>query len=444
MRGSVVGPDGAGKPGRGDIFAVAPSEGIHDVKSLPLLFTSRPCAVPSAFSRSSRLHHHAAAFRQALTTNNIDMSSTESSGPAPAEATATTPASTQAATPSFGSTRGSGLARGKRPGSNAPSAKATPVNTDYKPTAIEIVTAPREYQNPFAPATPEPAPQVEASVASAPVAEPVAAPAPVAAAPVETSAPAASVPVAQDLFPLDTPAAPATAQPAPAAVDEKAELNILPPERQKTTPAQTWESEGFRPAREPRGDRPRRDERFGGERREDAVPSKFRYERPKDGSAPSPAPAPRDNPSPYIKPTAVAPTKSGGFFGWLKSLFGGSSAPAKPASGSSSSGESRQGGDRDGSQHQRRHRGGRGRGGYQGGQGGQGGGSGDQQRSPGGEQPQGGEGQGGGEYRGEGRGDRQGEGFRRRRRGGRNRGQFRGDRREGGGGGEGGGAPQGN
>ena len=418
MRGSVVGPDGAGKPGRGDIFAVAPSEGIHDVKSLPLLFTSRPCAVPSAFSRSSRLHHHAAAFRQALTTNNIDMSSTESSGPAPAEATATTPASTPAAAPSFGSTRGSGLARGKRPGSNAPSAKATPVNTDYKPTAIEIVTAPREYQNPFAPATPEPAPQVEAPVASAPVAEPVAA-APVVAAPVETSAPAASVPAAQELFPLDTPAAPTAAQPATAVVDEKAELNILPPERQKTTPAQTWESEGFRPARDPRGDRHRRDERIGGERRDDAVPSKFRYERPKDGSAPAPAPAPRDNPSPYIKPTAAAPKKSGGFIGWLKSLFGVSSAPAKPASGSSSSGESRQGGDRDGGQRHRRHRGGRGRGGYQGGQGGQGGGYGDQQRSPGGEQPQGGEGQGGGEYRGEGRGDRQGDGFRRRRRGGR-------------------------
>ncbi|MFI5337498.1 MAG: hypothetical protein ACHQ5A_11980 [Opitutales bacterium] len=250
----------------------------------------------------------------------------------------------------------------------------------------------------------------------------------------ETAAPAASVPVARELFPLDQPATPA-----PAVVDEKAELNILPPERQKTVPAQTWESDGFRPAREPRNDRPRRDERAGGERRDEAapIPSKFRYERAKDGPLP-----PREVPSPYAKPAASAPKKSGGFLGWLKSLFGGSAA-AKPAVGPAQ-GESRQG-DREGGNRHRRHRGGRGRGQYQ--QGGQGGNyGGNNYGSQGGDQSQGG-GEGrsqGGEYRGEGRGDGQGEGFRRRRRGGRNRGgQFRSDRREGGGG-QGGGAPQGN
>ena len=76
------------------------------------------------------------------------MSSTESSG-APAEATATTPAP-DAAFPTFGSTRGSGLARGKRPAAG-PAASNT-ASAEYTPTAIEVVNAPREYQNPFAPA----------------------------------------------------------------------------------------------------------------------------------------------------------------------------------------------------------------------------------------------------------------------------------------------------
>jgi len=77
------------------------------------------------------------------------MSSNESSG-APAEATATTPAPS-AEFPTFGTTRGSGLARGKRP-SAGPAAATAAAPSDYKPTAIEVVNAPREYTNPFAPA----------------------------------------------------------------------------------------------------------------------------------------------------------------------------------------------------------------------------------------------------------------------------------------------------
>ena len=88
------------------------------------------------------------------------MSSTESSG-APAEATATTPA-LDAAFPTFGSTRGSGLARGKRPAAGP--AASTAASTEYTPTAIEVVNAPREYQNPFAPA--------ETPVATAPAPKP--------------------------------------------------------------------------------------------------------------------------------------------------------------------------------------------------------------------------------------------------------------------------------
>src|SRR5882672_3901467 len=114
------------------------------------------------------------------------MSSNESSG-APAEASATTPAPT-AAFPSFGSTRGSGLARGKRP-SAGPVAAASAASTEYTPTAIEVVTAPREYQNPFAPA--------ETPVAVTAEPAPVAAPAPAAVAPVAPIKPVAVQPVAE-------------------------------------------------------------------------------------------------------------------------------------------------------------------------------------------------------------------------------------------------------
>src|SRR5690349_11626481 len=104
------------------------------------------------------------------------MSSNETSG-APAEATATTPAPA-AEFPSFGTTRGSGLARGKRPSAGSSTASAA-APSDYKPTAIEVVNAPREYTNPFAPAE---------EAAPAPVAEPVVAP----AAPVRASSPVAA------------------------------------------------------------------------------------------------------------------------------------------------------------------------------------------------------------------------------------------------------------
>jgi hypothetical protein len=315
------------------------------------------------------------------------MSSTESSG-APAEASATTPA--PAATfPTFGSTRGSGLARGKRPAVSPAATAAAP--TGYTPTAIEVINAPREYQNPFAPAETPAAPPAE-SVAPAPVA-----PAPVAAAP---------APVVES--------APVVADVAPAAIQNEApaELNILEPEQPKAVHAQTWESEGFRPARE-RSERPRRDE--GAPREERAprqeqpaepvdlasIPEKFLYVRPGYNYVPTPtnyggAPRERSERPAHGSPerametsvAAEAPAKSGGFLGWLKSLFGGS--PAAPAASGTSSGELRQDGG------QRRHRGGRNRGGQGGGY--QGGGEGGGQR-----RSRGGRGRGGerGGYRGE-------------------------------------------
>jgi translation initiation factor IF-2 len=262
------------------------------------------------------------------------MSSNESSG-ASAEATATTPA--PSAEISFGSTRGSGLARGKakRPSAAAASAAAS---TPYTPTAIEVVTAPREYQNPFAP--------VETPAAVTPEPAPAVAPAPAAYVP-----PVA--PVKEEFVaPVITPSAVAAAP----AAEEQVELNILPPEQPKAVPAQTWESEGFRPAREPRNDRPRRED---SPRREDAsrreepradrapfdpstIPAKFLYVRPGYNYVPTPsnyggAPRERDNrpaapaPQSFSAPAtkAPAPQSGGGFFGWLKSLFG--AAPEAPA-----------------------------------------------------------------------------------------------------------------
>src|SRR5262245_43829351 len=49
---------------------------------------------------------------------------------------------------SFGATRGSGLARGKRPGASAAPASPAPA-TGYKPTAVEVIAPASEYKNPF-------------------------------------------------------------------------------------------------------------------------------------------------------------------------------------------------------------------------------------------------------------------------------------------------------
>lgn len=252
------------------------------------------------------------------------MSSTESSG-APAEGTATSPApATPAAPASFGSTRGSGLARGKRPtASPAPHKAATPA--DYKPTAIEVVSTPREYQNPFAPANPEPATPTPADVTPAPA----------------------------DVAPAEDIAAP-DADPA-----AKPELNILPPERPKPVEAQTWESAGFTGG-DTRPDRPRREERHEPSEPIDpaAIPEKFLYVRPGVNYAPtnpnkwgpgrrdrapekSEGLVPRSSPPRSSEPAPVAaPGKSGGFFGWIKSLFGGGSS-AEPATAGQAQGEYR-------------------------------------------------------------------------------------------------------
>ncbi|HVT73488.1 MAG TPA: hypothetical protein VHD61_10145 [Lacunisphaera sp.] len=294
------------------------------------------------------------------------MSSTESSG-APAEGSATSPAPA-AGFPTFGTTRGSGLARGKR-SSAGQATHATPAPSDYKPTAIEVINAPREYQNPFAPATPEPVQEQPVQPAQAGHVE---------SAPSEHAEPAA---------PVEAPAAvaqPAASSPeaapaeAAAPTEAPAQLNILEPERQRSVPPQTWESEGFRPAREPRAESPRShaDEEVDVA----SIPPQFLYVRPGVKFVPTPknwGGAPRERAPRHAAteaPVAAGPREadkpaaSGGIFGWIKSLFGGSPAPAAPAEapgGEPSHGHHHRGGRGRGQGGEggfrRRHRGGRGR-----------------------------------------------------------------------------------
>ena len=142
------------------------------------------------------------------------MSDTSTSGSTPPEAPAATAGAPTAPAADWGAAsganRGSGLARGKRVSTPAPQAPIsnTAVTGSYQPSAVQVLKAETEYQNPFA--------------APAPVAA-----APVVAQPAEAPAPAPVAPVA----PVVTPTAPAP----------KAALNNLPPAEVKH-PSQRWET----------------------------------------------------------------------------------------------------------------------------------------------------------------------------------------------------------
>lgn len=306
----------------------------------------------------------------------------------PAENTGVVAAAQASATPgfgSFGANRGSGLARGKRPATPAPS--ATPAGgAGYKPTSIEVLAPQTEYKNPFtgettvsAPRANEPAPQ------AAPIA-PV--------APVVTADPV-SVPTA-----TETPAPVAAATPAPTTPsesDQKIELKILPPEETKRTsvrweapageapageqPSHREERPTFRTERERREGRDPRDNRVARENqprdprdsrdprenresrdpRDNRAPRENREPRRDDrrfeprGNQPQGERRPQPQPQPQVQP--VAEKKSGGFVGWLKGLFGGGDKPAESRPTDSTGQEPR----RDG-EFRHRHRGGRGRG----------------------------------------------------------------------------------
>src|SRR5688572_15557672 len=84
-----------------------------------------------------------------------DVASADLSAPAPAPAeaapafpAASAPVSAPAGFGSFGATRGSGLARGKRPSAATASASAS-APAGFKPTALEVITSQTEYKNPF-------------------------------------------------------------------------------------------------------------------------------------------------------------------------------------------------------------------------------------------------------------------------------------------------------
>jgi hypothetical protein len=384
------------------------------------------------------------------------MSDTASSGapaaapseplPASDSSTAFAPVATTAPIGAFGTARGTGLARGKRPSQSAAPKAASSSPASYKPTSIEVITPQSEYKNPFAseqPAaaadhvphvTPEAvtmpafsfapdAPEMDAGVTAPPVSF---------VRPTEPKAPVVSAPAATELFPLDGPAT----TPAPALSEEKPELKILPPAESKRA-AQSWENGPSRDAtpifeprarreeranapagaqperrdhREPRQPRDPRDQKFDPrEPRGDFARRDQRREQPRD---------PRDE-QPSRAPVA-APKKSGGFFAWLKSLFSGPSAtPATTTRDREDRGGGHEHRDGEHRQHRRRHRGGRGRGGFQGQPR-------DPRDGPSETRPEGGQPHQGGEGRGYPQG---GEGFpRRRSRGGRGRSRNRDDR----------------
>jgi len=311
------------------------------------------------------------------------MTDTNTSGAsfAPAAPTQAPAASAETPAGSFGSTRGSGLARGKRP-SGAATPSTIPVKADFKPTAVEIITPEREYKNPFASPEPVSAPAEEPAKVEIPEVAPV--------APVQ----AAEAPVAQAAEPAP--------QPVQEPVVERSEIQILPP-AESVRPAVSWESpsaaRGDADAAEPsdrpqRDDRPtfradRREDRQGGPRAEGGEPRRDSFQRqPRDPREPrqprDPREArqprdPRDYPQYEQRPRgeerrAPAPAPKG-FFGWLKSLFAGSK-PAETPTAADSPADQFGGGHR----HRRRHRGGRGGQGYRG-----------DRFAPGGGSPQGGE-----------------------------------------------------
>jgi translation initiation factor IF-2 len=247
------------------------------------------------------------------------------------------------AAPAFGTSRGSGLARGKRALHPATTSNSTTAaNGDYAPTTIQIVTAGREYKNPFAPEQPAEVP-ASAAVAARPP-EPASAPAPHAA-----TAPAVASPQ-----PADNAAAgsvPATAD-AGVGEPEKAEIKILPPV-DKPRPAQHWDTSTpidstddtsvhpslrgdrpvFRPESQSGETRDHRAFRDRGERRRggrDRERERDGYGDPRPPREPrEPRPEASADAAPDASATGPAPKKSGGFFGWLKNLFGGSDDTAK-------------------------------------------------------------------------------------------------------------------
>jgi translation initiation factor IF-2 len=311
------------------------------------------------------------------------MTDTNTSGAsfAPAADTSAPAASAETPAAKFGSTRGSGLIRGKR-FTSAAAPTGTPAKADYKPTSLEVITPASEYKNPFASPEPENPPAAEPAKVEIKAEEP----APIAAEPIAVE------PIAADVMPVaDQPPI------------EREEINILPP-AEAVRPAVSWESPSashtdsppaadevsrderptFRPdRREDQPGAPRTEQRNDGFQRQPRDPRFARQPRdPREARQPrDPREArqprdPRDERQPrdprderpryeqrpqrdHNGAASHAAPAPKGFFGWLKSLFAG----PKPAEAAPSREIAPEGGYGDGQRHRRRHRGGRGHGG---------------------------------------------------------------------------------
>ena len=104
-------------------------------------------------------------------TDPVQSGETSAQAASPDSAGANSAASTP--TPAFGvftETRGSGLARGKRPSQNAAPAAAA-ITGEYKPTALEVITPEREYKNPFSGETSSPRAEVTPAIERTPASE---------------------------------------------------------------------------------------------------------------------------------------------------------------------------------------------------------------------------------------------------------------------------------
>lgn len=225
---------------------------------------------------------------------------------------------------SFGPTRGSGLVRGKRATAPAASAASAP-QADYKPTALEVIVPQREYKNPFAPA-------------------------------------AESVEPPSEVLAKEDPPAPASmpaAASAPTAIreEEPPSITILPPAEARR-PSVSWERPAAAPAQAPyEQQRPRRED-FRRERRDDRPAGRPDQRQPSDPRDQYPREQRPRREFPEARREQDAPRKpgkSGGFFGWLKRLFGGKTEAAPTQDQVPSHDEQRP------HPHRRRRRGGRGR-----------------------------------------------------------------------------------
>jgi len=345
---------------------------------------ARTLRAPRAFHKPALPPFPGERFKQQIN-NMSEVTMSGETQVAPAETVSAPPA----AAPAFGNSRGSGLARGKRPSASAPATSKEAASSSYQPTAIQVVNHQREYKNPFAP---EPAPT------------------PVIETPANVEQPAASVPAEQPAPATPVAVVTPVATPAPveiktiaseAIVEPKAELKILPPEG-KARPAQSWEIGGQseqpaantnsrregrpdfrpqrhedrqarnadrsarnddRPARSEQPQEPRNEFRPREPRREQSSERREQFgEQRREQRTFEPKPTP-----------AVAEAKKSGFLGWLKGLFSGDTAQPTPATPAQrhderTSGEGRryEGGNRGGNRGGQQYRGGQGRGGYRG------------------------------------------------------------------------------